>query len=116
MNTKIEKHQKNAVIVAPIVLLFIILIFTNPQQVMFPFLLVPFVLVFLSSFLITRYVYTRLLSAKKYQNIAPLLVSLFPVLLLLLRSLRQLSFIDVFVVIALLIGVLLYVRQLEYAV
>lgn len=115
MNTKVGKPHKSTTIVTPIVLLFIILIFTNPQDVMFPFLLVPFALVFLSSFMITRYIYTRLLAAKKYQTIAPLLVSLFPVLLLLLRSLRQLSFIDVFVVVALLFGVLLYVRQLEYA-
>jgi hypothetical protein len=55
------------------------------------------------------------MAGQRYQILAPLLVSLFPVLLLLLRSLRQLSVIDAFVVAALLVGVLLYVRQLEYA-
>jgi hypothetical protein len=99
----------------PLALLFLFLAFTDPQELPLPFLLVPFILLFAIFFAIIRSLSDRILQLKHINStVAAFFLALFPVILLLLSSVGQISFADVAVILLLFFGILFYLRRVDF--
>lgn len=91
---------------------------TNPADLPLPFILIPFVLIFITLFyvwfkILTTFFYNGDGSRQKAYIVSAVAATL-PVLLLVFQSLKQLSLGDVMIVFSIVIGLGLYMRRLEF--
>jgi hypothetical protein len=109
---KLYKKLNNFIL--PIILVLItgvFFIFTSPFELPLLLLVVPFVLLFVTIYVVTRTVVVQL-GVRNPQLIA-LTMAVFSVVLLLLGSLHQLSFRDIVLSIAIVVLLTWYIRKMQ---
>lgn len=100
---------------APVLALLVLLVYTNPGTLPLPLLLLPFMLLFWVFFLGFRWITSRVFNFRHInRGVVASFLALFPVIVLLLSSSGQLSGSDIFVVLVLLGGVVLYLRYADF--
>lgn len=107
--------KKHLSYLVPIVLLVGFLLYTDPQDLSLPLLLVPFFLLFLIFFSLIRVLAVRAFRLKHVNNsVAAFILALFPVMLLLLSSANQVSATDLGVMTLLFLGIIFYLRRVDF--
>ncbi len=105
--------KRLALLLAPFLVLFVMLLLTDPFQLPLMLLMVPFLLFGLGCFLVIRELLKLIpVSVRRRKVIAGVLTSVL-LLAMLLQSIRQLSLKDLLILSALLIGVTFYVRRID---
>lgn len=111
-------HKESATGLALLTVSPVFLLMTNPDQLALPLLLVPYILAFLTLFVLGRSflqsvgLYEKLSSYKRRIILGS--AAFLPVLLLLLQSLHQLTMRDVALVVALGIGTTFYLLRADF--
>lgn len=101
MLISMKKYQKQLFILFGLYgvgLLF--LLFTNPQELPLPLLILPFVYAFVTLFLTIRLVVQSLTDSKTLGNTVGMTITIFVILTLVLASIRQLSARDLLISLA----------------
>lgn len=111
-------HKESALGLALLTVSPLFLLTTNPDQLALPLLLVPFLLVFLTLYVLVRVIFRVAgfydsLSIYKRRILLGMAATL-PVLLLLLQSLHQLTTRDIALVVALGIGLTFYLLRADF--
>jgi hypothetical protein len=99
-------------------LLPLFLMFTNPDKLPLPLLLVPFLIIFTALFLTVMFVgshthFLKGISTRRKYAIAGFVAAL-PMLLALFQSLHQLTIRDVLIAVALIVGVIFYISRADF--
>ncbi len=115
MSIRFLSFRKHTYYVVPLIALLLFLAFTDPQELSLPLLLVPFLLLFTVFFVIIHLLSRRMFQLKRINStVTAFFLALFPVILLLLSSVGQISFADVAVVLLLFFGILFYLRRADF--
>lgn len=116
MNNVMKQVQKLIVLLVAWISLPIFLLTTNPDTLPLPFLVAPFVLLFISLYVTGKLfmsVFFRDIDVAR-QKLMAIIFSILPTLLLLLASIKQLTIRDTAIIIGLLILLMFYLRRLDF--
>ena len=99
-----------------VVLLFLLLILTNPTELPLVLLVMPFALLFVSIYSTTKVIlrHTRLKADRKRTTIVASAIAALPVLLFVFQSVHQLTIRDILVSIALVGAAVFYISRADF--
>jgi hypothetical protein len=110
------KQVQNTLILALLAIsLTVFLLFTNPEKLPLPLLLIPFILLASLLYVLSNFVISFIFSDMKQRRVRliSVVVATLPTLLLILASIKQLSVRDTAIIVALLVVLTLYMKRID---
>lgn len=108
-----KKFKKLVFITSPFLFVLVLMVSTDPFQLPIPVLTLPFILISIGCFFSFRAFINSFHQTKQRSNLISGLMTSILLLTLLLQSIRQLSFKDVVILLALLSSATFYVHRLK---
>lgn len=113
---KLKSFRKTGLIVSSLLALPLFLMFTNPEKLPLPLLMVPILLVFIISYVLMYTILGSLRSAmpKSKRRFIAGVASALPTLLVILQSIQQLTVKDVLIVLGLWVLCVWYLQKIDF--
>ena len=118
-NLKANRYTKRFLLVGLYLSLPIILLFTNPQNLPLPLLILPILIVFAIIYTTVYLIVGRKVSAAKHLSKTRLIIisgvsALMPVILIVLASIKQFTFRDILLAVALIVCIAWYLLKIDF--